>query len=422
MIKMMKRRTAYSVQMLKDIANVWMRQCRNWKVLSIRATISKFISRIYYPYQSIYAVKLGASSVQLGILNSFGSIAGVVFSAPIGWLQDRYSLRKIFLAGLTLNCLALFLFALATNWYMLIPAIIILYLTFLPVSGAPSIGSCVTICDVTLKPEDRSTAKGICDGLFSLPGIAAPIVAALIISHYGGINAESIRILFWIAVIVEIMLLIFTLTQMTEVYRPKTEDESFSFVRGYKNLFKGGQHLKKWCLFTFCNTFISSMLSPFLMVYCYNVKFADEIAIGVMSAANILSQSIFSPLLGHIADKISRKKVYFLAMPLYWISLMMLLIAPERNFLLLALSWFLQGFMRIASYTVLIPLMVELVPIDKIGRWRGIQGMINSIAAIPAPTIGGIIWEILGPDYIILVPLLLSITVEAPLILMIPES
>ncbi|MEM2465458.1 MAG: hypothetical protein QXL85_07620 [Candidatus Bathyarchaeia archaeon] len=101
---------------------------------------------------------------------------------------------------------------------------------------------------------------------------------------------------------------------------------------------------------------------------------------------------------------------------------MMLLIAPERNFLLLALSWFLQGFMRIASYTVLIPLMVELVPIDKIGRWRGIQGMINSIAAIPAPTIGGIIWEILGPDYIILVPLLLSITVEAPLILMIPES
>jgi MFS family permease len=115
----------YSIQTLRDIVNVWARQCKNWKVLSIRAAISKFVSRIYQPYQSIYAVKLGASSVQLGALSSFGSIAGTMFSAPVGWLQDRYSLRKIFLAGLALNSFALFLFTLAKNWMMLIPSFII---------------------------------------------------------------------------------------------------------------------------------------------------------------------------------------------------------------------------------------------------------------------------------------------------------
>jgi MFS family permease len=106
------------------------------------------------------------------------------------------------------------------------------------------------------------------------------------------------------------------------------------------------------------------MMAPFLVVYCNNIKFADEFTIGMMTTAGILSQSVFSPLLGNIADKTSRKKNYFFLMPLYWISLLILLLAPERSFLPFVLSGFLQGFFRIVGYTVLTPIMVELVQID----------------------------------------------------------
>lgn len=49
--------------------------------------------------------------------------------------------------------------------------------------------------------------------------------------------------------------------------------------------------------------------------------------------------------------------------------------------------------------------MVELVPIDCIGRWRGILGLFGGFISIPAPIIGGIFWENLGLSCLILIPI-----------------
>jgi hypothetical protein len=57
----------------------------------------------------------------------------------------------------------------------------------------------------------------------------APIVAAFIIGYCGGIGAESIRLLYWIAFVAEVVLLVFMLTQMNEVYRPRTEKTTREF-------------------------------------------------------------------------------------------------------------------------------------------------------------------------------------------------
>lgn len=76
----------------------------------------------------------------------------------------------------------------------------------------------------------------------------------------------------------------------------------------------------------------------------------------------------------------------------------------------------------IADFVAVTPLMVNRVPIDCIGRWRGILGMFNGLASIAAPIIGGYIWEVLGPSYLFLIPVMINILVRIPILTTVPEK
>jgi len=76
----------------------------------------------------------------------------------------------------------------------------------------------------------------------------------------------------------------------------------------------------------------------------------------------------------------------------------------------------------IADYISITPLQVELVPDDCRGRWRGIVGLCSGLASIPAPIIGGLIWENLGGTYLILTPILIDLLLRIPMLTTIPEK
>ncbi|MCK4953403.1 hypothetical protein KAS14_06435, partial [Candidatus Bathyarchaeota archaeon] len=85
-------------------------------------------------------------------------------------------------------------------------------------------------------------------------------------------------------------------------------------------------------------------------------------------------------------------------------------------------SAILQGFRSIAGFICVTPIMIELVPIDCIGRWRGIINLFGGLIAIPAPIIGGIIWERFGPSYVFLIALAIDIFIRLPLFTTIPHQ
>jgi MFS family permease len=148
---------------VKSYFSVWGRQRRNWRILSLRALFNRFFERLTMPYMNIYIRALGANPIQLGLVNSFNQIAGTLISIPVGWLEDRFSLRKLFLIGVGLAQLVILIYSLATGWVMIIPAMVLS-------AFAMKIGQCQTICDVSLKDEDRGTCKGIVTGcLTGLP-------------------------------------------------------------------------------------------------------------------------------------------------------------------------------------------------------------------------------------------------------------
>ncbi len=67
--------------------------------------------------------------------------------------------------------------------------------------------------------------------------------------------------------------------------------------------------------------------------------------------------------------------------------------------------------------------MLELVPPEKRGRWLGVTNTINSLVRIPAPIIGGMLYESLNPGLLFLIPVILEAVIRLPIIYFkIPET
>ncbi len=71
---------------------------------------------------------------------------------------------------------------------------------------------------------------------------------------------------------------------------------------------------------------------------------------------------------------------------------------------------------------MLASIRAELVPVDCLGRWRGILSLFGGLASISASIMGGFIWDNFGPSYVFLLPVILDLFVRMPVMASIPET
>lgn len=74
----------------------------------------------------LHLLKIGLSGWQIGAVVSFYGLAPLIFSFPIGWINDRLSIRRIIQSALLILSLLFLLLAITKNFYLL--AVIFLFL------------------------------------------------------------------------------------------------------------------------------------------------------------------------------------------------------------------------------------------------------------------------------------------------------
>ena len=401
-----------AVGFLRELRDVWRRQHLNWRTVVTRQVFNRFFNQLTMQYNNIYIRGLGASPVELGAVNSASGLGSTLISLPLGYFQDRYSVRKIYLLGIAVLTLSPLLYAVAYSWEFIVPAIF--------VSGlCMRLGSCVIICDLSLPNEDRATGKALCEGIGALPTLLSPTVAAFLVTLFGGMNVEGIRPLYWIQFVSQILLFAYLALKMTEMERPRREEESLNPIEDFREVFRRGTAAKRWLLFVSLNMFTQTMIDPFRYPYAHEVKGAGPFIIGGITTAMILTEALFAAPLGRVTDRIGRKKIFYMLTPIYSLSYVIYAFAPSPEWLLVA--GFLMGF-RMLSYVAYGAMTPELVPRDCIGRWRGIIGLCLGLATIPAPIIGGLVWENLGPLWVFIIPIAIDIFVRMPLLSTVPET
>jgi MFS family permease len=138
-----------------------------------------------------------------------------------------------------------------------------------------------------------------------------------------------------------------------------------------------------------------------------------------MATATVVARLVAGIPSGRLADRIGRKRVIYLLTPLWYLS--NLLLAFSTGPVTLMLYAALQSFYMIVS-GLMSAMTMELVPVDQQGRWSGMLGLFTGLFSIPAPVIGGLIWNRLGPIYVFLIPIALDLLLRVPLLSTVPET
>lgn len=401
-----------AVSFLEDLIEVWKRQKRNWKTVVTRQIFNRFFNELTIQYANIYITLLGASPLQLGAVNSVLGIAQSIISIPLGIIRDRYNLRKIYLFGIGLLVFVPLLYIFAPSWELIALAILLSGLGMM-------VGSCVIICDLSLPAHDRATGKALCEGTGALPTILAPTIAAILITLFGGIGIKSIRNLYWLQFAARALLFIYAYRNLTDIKRPSMKSRKLDVLFEFGEIFERGIAVKRWLLFQSINTFTMVMLSTFRYPYIYDMKKASQFTIGGIATAMLLTEALFSTVIGRFADRVGRKKAFYVLIPVFSAANILLIWAPSPVWLLF--SGILMGFRMIAtfSYGSMTP---ELVPLDCMGRWRGLIGLCTGLASIPAPIIGGFIWERFGPEVVFISITAIDVLIRTPLLASVPET
>ena len=112
------------INFLRELREIWSRQHISWRTVVTRQVFNRFFNQMTMQYSNIYIRELGASPVKFGAVNSASGLSSTIISLPLGFLQDLYSVRKIFLFDIILLPLVPLLYTVAYRWEFNIPTII----------------------------------------------------------------------------------------------------------------------------------------------------------------------------------------------------------------------------------------------------------------------------------------------------------
>jgi MFS family permease len=389
------------------------KQERPFKINLLRQSSQNFLRSLTIQYQSIYITKLGASALQLGIANSIGGFASALVAIPTGWFADKHGLKKVFMFGTVLMALAATIFALAYNWIMIIPALIIDALALRIVMTA-----CPMVCGSCLKNEERATGMQLCDTLSAAPRLISPMIAAFLITFFGGLTVAGIRPLYLIQVLGLILLVLLVFRRFVNPRTIEAASTELPFFEGMWDVFRQGIMVKRWILCTCLSSVPMFLNQVYLPKFAVEVKGADQYIVGGMATASAAIPLVLSLATGMLADVIGRKKVVYLTLPVYCSSLLLLVYATDSTMLIA--SGVLQGFLMLAGVTQG-AITAELVPTSLLGRWYGILGLFRGVTSLIIPLIGGVIWSIVSPAHVFLF-LVLTQVARVLIVITVPET
>lgn len=390
------------------------RQKRNYRVAVTRSAANSFLYNLTAQYDSVYTVALGAGSVELGTVNSIGNGVAAAIALPVGWLVDRFGFKRFYLLGVGLLAGVALIYAVASSWQAIVAGMI-LYAIAVRLTGT----GCSVISADSVGNNDRATAQNLCATFRSILSMVAPLVAAPLVTAFGGLTADGLRPLYYVRFVGYGIILLFVAAQLSDVRNGGEATMDTDLVSGFKELLGKDHRLRKWVAISSLTYLPMAMTPPFLQLFAHEVKGADQYVLGAMATATILARLVFGIPLGRLADRIGRKKVIYLLTPLWYASHLLLILS--FNAITLILAGALWTFYYINS-GVTGAMTLEVVPVEKMGKWSGLQGLFRGLVAVPAPILGGLIWRELGPLYVFLVPVAVDLMLRIPLLTTVPET
>jgi MFS family permease len=239
----------------------------------------------------------------------------------------------------------------------------------------------------------------LCDTISAVPLLISPLVAALLITSFGGLTVAGIRPLYAIQVIGFSLIVVGVLWKFINPLKMQRSAKNWHFREGVRAVFTQGIMVGRWIVCVCLSTIPMFINQIYLPKFVEEIKGADQFVIGGMATAAALMPLILSIGIGKLADTIGRKKVIYLTLPLYCTSIILLVYASNST--MLYISGIFQGFYMLSGVTQG-AITAELIPSSLLGFWYGILGLFRGLTSLIIPIVGGLIWTTFSPGHLFL--------------------
>ena len=160
---------------------------------------------LYAYFLTVHMMNLGATGAQIGLLLSIQGLIRILVFLPAGMLSDHFSRRTIIIATTAITVPATLSFAIAQDWWQLLPGLALLVLGNL---GTPAFSSYIS----------ESSRGGNQARTFAMVYTVGPSIAMVIAPLAGGVVADtsSLRLVFVLSALFGLFSAV-ALTRLTEL-------------------------------------------------------------------------------------------------------------------------------------------------------------------------------------------------------------
>ena len=347
---------------------------RDLKILFVANLFASFGDGLTIYLLPLFIRDIQATPENVGFLFSVLTVASAVTIIPGGFLADKYDRKKILLLGWAIWTPVPLVFAFATLWTQLIPA---MFFYGVLISG-PASSAYIVGC------SDRSKMASTATMLAAAWGIGytfAPSVSGLLAGTVGRQYVFFLTAIFYLITLV-------TLTQISSQRATPASTCPEDLVESRNGKFEKRNIFYLSVLFASVMFFLALIfaLVPQFLGDVYNYDVAQ---IGVFGSFTYFGGSTLSLMVGRIGDK--RGKTVSISVSMLLVAISLGIFVSTGNFFVLILASFLRG-ASFPTWALIGATVGPIVPSASRARWISVVQTTAQVTSILAPYVGGVLY------------------------------
>jgi len=354
------------------------------KIIYRRAILASFGSGIITPFISIYAVQMGASSTETGLVKAISQASASGAQIPWGLAIDRFKKRipLIFLGGLL-------------HAFLLLPLIYVGNVAEFILTIA--LGSLFT---AMISPALNSLIGDLCEegnrgkifaqlsAMASIGSIPATIISGYILYRTVGNPKEMYRI----PVILGFLFSSAAALIILKIKEKPLLGETFS-LKGWAGALKTNTYFRRLCILSSGQGFFMATAWPLFTLTVVKVVKADIFQIALLSVVAGLTGIMVRRFTGRLADRAGRKPLLVIGKG--GLFLVPLIYAFASSIYELILMEFVVGIVVASSDVAISAYLLDISPRSLRGSYMGLYNAFSGFFTFMGSIMGGYLMDFL---------------------------
>ncbi len=365
---------------------------------------------MYGPLLPLYIKDLGASIVQVGLFFTLSQVIPLALQILGGWISDSIGRLRAIAFGSIAGVCAYLALILAPSWEWLL-----LGSAFMAMGSSLVGPSFDAFIAENSSEENRARVFGITQALFMIVGVIGPLLGGFLADTRGFKFMLIVAASMYVAATVIRISMARQAARSTEAHKEGLSLQSLKSNLGtmFGLITAGG--VITWILLTDGVRDISFALSMNLFpVYLEQIGGLSIRQIGLMNSVFGLCMMLTTIPAGWLADKKGERVGIVASFILVGMALLLLIYMPDQSIWFYLLGWILAGIGVGLAAPAYQSLISKAVPEKVRGTAFGLFSTSLGLISLPAPWIGGQLWEKVNPRFPFLITAIVSILSVIP--------